>query len=298
MCDTMLLRAFPKILVWSALIVWFSFIYLFLQYDATRPTTPQPSQGRIYSSNNHGHVTYLNEQETNYLRELQIGAFSLFVLGALIGYFQSNPRQIKEVRSAAMRAVYAIFSPASWWASAVGARRHLASIRVGSVTAALAGRKRVWLYCNGSVSDCRTRLTGSVGFNTVGPVIGDVSGNRFHLYVIGKDFRNSFAPQFHGKLTAATSGTVIEGKFRMHFFVRIFLTIWFTGVIVIGGRMASFSINSFLAGRPTANTYVGLFFPPLLLLSGLFMVYWCKTLGTNDEAQIVTFLRNTLSARP
>jgi hypothetical protein len=81
----MLLRALPKILGWCALLVWFSFIYLFLQYDATRPTTPQPSQGRIHSSNNHGHVTYLTEREESYLRELQIGAFSLFVFAALMG---------------------------------------------------------------------------------------------------------------------------------------------------------------------------------------------------------------------
>jgi hypothetical protein len=132
----------------------------------------------------------------------------------------------------------------------------------------------------------------------VGPVIGSSSGDRFHLYVVRNDFRNSFAPHFYGRLTTATSGTVIEGKFRMHFFVRIFLSIWFTGVIAIGGRIVIFSIQSLVARRPTEDTYVGLFYPGVLFLCGLLMVYWCKTLGTDDEAQIVTFLQHTLNAQP
>ncbi len=47
------MKTFPKIMGWAALLVWLGSIYLFLQYDATRPTMPQPAQGRIYSSNNH-----------------------------------------------------------------------------------------------------------------------------------------------------------------------------------------------------------------------------------------------------
>ncbi|MFY9730924.1 MAG: hypothetical protein WB723_13015 [Candidatus Acidiferrales bacterium] len=56
------MKSFPKILGWAALLVWLASIYLFLQYDATRPTSPQPAQGRIYSSNNHGHVTYFEKR--------------------------------------------------------------------------------------------------------------------------------------------------------------------------------------------------------------------------------------------
>ncbi len=294
----MLLKSFPKILGWSALLVWFSFIYLFLQYDATRPTTPQPAQGRVYSSNNHGHVTYLTSREEGYLHSLQIGAISLFVVAALMDYFQRKPQQIGEIRLAAMRTLYGFFSPASWWAFGVTARRQLASIRIRSVITVLCGRKTICLHSNKTISDCRTRLAGSVGFNTVGPVLGSTSGDRFQLYVVRKDFRNSFAPHFYGKLTAAASGTVIEGKFRMHFFIRIFLSMWFTAVIAIGGRIAIFSIKSLVAGRSSEDTYIGLLVPGALILCGLLMVYWCKTLGTDDEAQIVTFLQNALNAQP
>jgi hypothetical protein len=291
------MKPFPKILACSALLVWFSSIYLFLQYDATRPTTRQPAKGRVYSSNNHRHVTYLTEREEGNLHALVIGAISLFVTAALIDYFQRTPRRIGEIRSTAIRTLYGLFSPASWWAFGVTARRQLASIRIRSVISVLAGRKRVCLHSNRTISDCRTRLAGLVGFNTVGPVIGSSSGDRFHLYVVRKDFRNSFAPHFYGRLTTASSGTVIDGKFRMHFFVRIFLSIWFTGVIVIGGRMAIFSIPNLAAGLPTEDMYIGLLFPGALFLCGLLMVYWCKTLGMDDEDQIVTFLQNTLNSQ-
>src|ERR1700730_10437636 len=113
----MLLKLFPKILGWFAFLVWLSFIYLFLQYDATRPTTPQPTQGRVVSSNNHGHVTYLTEQEEGYLHSLQIGAISLFVIAALMGYFQRKPQRIGEIQLAALRTLYGVFSPANWWVS-------------------------------------------------------------------------------------------------------------------------------------------------------------------------------------
>lgn len=294
----MSMKSFPKILGWAALLVWLASIYLFLQYDATRPTSPQPAQGRIYSSNNHGHVTYLTNREENYLNGLAIAAFSLFTVAALMGYFQGNPRRIGELRSSAIGTLRAVVRPASWRALVLRPRRQPVSVGGRSVTATLFGQNRICLHSNETVSDCRTRLAGRVGFNLVGPIAGNVSGDKFDLYVRQKDFRNSFAPHLHGKFVAAASGTVIEGKFRMHFFVRVFLAIWFTGVTVIGGRMASFSIKRLAEGSPAANLHVGLFFPAVLLLFGLLIVYWCKALGVDDEAQMVRFLRHTLNARP
>lgn len=293
----MLLKSLPKVFGWTALIVWLSFIYLFLQYDATRPTVPQPAQGRVYSSNNHGHVVYLNTREEDSLHSLQIGAFSLFVIAALMDYFRRNPQKIGEIHSTAIRTVYGLFSPASWWAFAVMVRRRAASIRIRSVVTILFGCKRIRLHSTQSLSDCRTRLDGSVGFNTVGPVLGSITGDGFHLFVVRKGFRNSFAPHFYGKLIPAAFGTVIEGKFRMQLFIRVFLTIWFTGLIGIGGRITIFSIQHHLPGQSLAETYRGVFFPGVLLLCGVFMVYWLKVLGADDEEEVASFLRRTLNAQ-
>lgn len=293
-----MLKVFPKILAWSSLIIWLSFIYLFLQYDATRPTTPQPAEGRLYSSNNHGHVTYLTKQEEDYLDSLQVGAFSLFALAALMDYFQRKPQKIRETRLIAMQTLYGVFEPASWFAFGAKLRRQVSTISIPSIVGVLVSQKRLSLHSQETISDCRTRLIGSIGFNTVGPVLGDISGDKFLLYVTRRDFRNSFGPHFHGKLVAAPSGTVIEGKFRMHFIVRIFLSIWFTGVIAIGGKMALLSFKGIAMAQPTSETYVGLFFPVALFLCGLLMVYWGKTLGTDDEVEIMKFLQNTLHSRP
>jgi len=204
-----LLKSLPKVFGWTALIVWLSFIYLFLQYDATRPTAPQPAQGRVYSSNNHGHVVYLNTREEDSLNSLQIGAFSFFVIAALINYFRRNPQEIGEIHSTAIRTLYGLFSPTGWWAFAVIVRRRASSIKIRSAVTTLFGRKRIRLRSTQSLPDCRTRLDGAVGFNTVGPVIGSTTGDRFHLFVVRKDFRNSFAPHFYGKLIPAGFGTVI-----------------------------------------------------------------------------------------
>jgi hypothetical protein len=258
---------------------------------------PDPAKGRIYSTNVYGHVAYLTEREVEYVELLKIGAFSLIMIAALLGYFQGDPRRLGEIRSTAMRTLYGISSPTSWWTLAVTARRKVVSINIRSVVTDLFGRRTICLHTKSTISECRARLDRSVGFNTLGPVLGNTSGDKFHLYVVRKDFRNSFAPHFYGKLKAAASGTAIKGKFGMNFFIRTFLTMWFVGVVAIGGSMAIVSLRALVDGQPTENVYVGLFFPCALFLCGLLMVYWGKRLGNDDEVQIVTFLQRTLDAR-
>jgi hypothetical protein len=292
------LKLIPKVLACAALVVWFGFIYLFLQYDATRPTSPQPAQGRVHGSNNHGHVTYLTEQEEGYLNLLQIGAVSLFIIAALTGYFQREPDKMAQVRVIAKQTLYGAFYPSSWYAFGARTWRGLRTISIRSIATVLTGRRRISLHSVESISDCRDRLVGSIGFNTVGPVLGSISGDKFHLYIAKKEFRNSFAPQFHGKLVAAHSSTTIVGRFRLHAFVRIFLALWFGGLIIISAKIAVLSIKEILMKQTTTQTYIGPFPRAAFLLCGLIMVYWGKVLGSDDEARIVAFLQNTLNARP
>jgi len=291
------LKLSPNILGWSALLLWLSCIYLHFQYNATRPIMPDPAKGRIYSTNVYGHVAYLTEREVEHVEFLKIGAFSFFIIAALVGYFQRDPRRLRDIRSTAIRALYGISSPTSWWTFAVTARRKLASVSIRSVVTVLFGQKTICLHTKSTISECRARLDRSVGFNTLGPVLGNTSGDKFHLYVVRKDFRNSFAPHCYGKLKAAASGTIIKGKFGMNFLVRIFLSMWFVGLAAIGGSMAIVSQRALIDGQAAENVYVGLFFPCALFLCGLLMVYWGKRIGMDDEAQIVTFLQRTLDAR-
>jgi cellobiose-specific phosphotransferase system component IIC len=70
-------------------------IGLFLIYNSTKPTTPQPEQDRTYSSNNHGHVVYLTGTE-------QFRIYGLGGTGAVIvvvaAFFKGRRRKTIKAR--------------------------------------------------------------------------------------------------------------------------------------------------------------------------------------------------------
>ena len=67
--------------------LWFGFFATFFYFhDGHLPRNPQPESGRVYSSNNHGSVVYLNKQEDNLLLFLQLGAGVSFVIGYFLNH--------------------------------------------------------------------------------------------------------------------------------------------------------------------------------------------------------------------
>ena len=62
-----------------ALAIWFGAVELWMHYDATRPSKPDESTGRIYAQNTHEHYVYLNLQEWRSVRGLSLLAGALFV---------------------------------------------------------------------------------------------------------------------------------------------------------------------------------------------------------------------------
>jgi hypothetical protein len=73
-----------RILLYSSLALWLSFIGLFEHYSQTRPTVENLSEGRTYKQNNHGYYTYLTSGEHSRLRILGIVAPVLFLVGSLV----------------------------------------------------------------------------------------------------------------------------------------------------------------------------------------------------------------------
>ena len=73
-----------RILVYTAVILWFAFIALFERYSYTRPSAQNVETGRVYEHNNHGHITYLTAREHDVLIGMQIGAFVIFISGTLV----------------------------------------------------------------------------------------------------------------------------------------------------------------------------------------------------------------------
>jgi hypothetical protein len=74
-----------KLLLFSALAVWFFHFYVWYQYDGTRPSAPDVASGRVLAQNSHGHVVYLTVEEKNRLRNIVVAAGLLLVTGILVG---------------------------------------------------------------------------------------------------------------------------------------------------------------------------------------------------------------------
>jgi hypothetical protein len=74
-----------SLLAVSAIAVWLFHLYIWYQYDGTRPRQPDAMSGRFYAQNTHGHVVYLTREEDAGLTKLTILTFSLFGTAFLIG---------------------------------------------------------------------------------------------------------------------------------------------------------------------------------------------------------------------
>lgn len=78
------IKGIVRILGVSALGLWLACVGLFLHYAATRPRSPRPDEGRVYSINNHGVYAYLNQSENMWLWLLAATAVGMFIVAALI----------------------------------------------------------------------------------------------------------------------------------------------------------------------------------------------------------------------
>jgi hypothetical protein len=83
-----------RVLAVSALVVWIFHILLSLQYNATRPQSPDAESGRVIVQNQHGHYVYLTPAEQKRLTGTDILAVGLFLAGMLtVGLFDGFPER-------------------------------------------------------------------------------------------------------------------------------------------------------------------------------------------------------------
>jgi len=151
------------------------------------------------------------------------------------------------------------------------------------------------------IEECKARLASSVdaerlGFSWSGyagsrPILGKLRGATFRLQK-RRYYRNSFAPFFFGRFVAADGGTLIEGEFRMHPFVKVFMVVWFSflsvfSVIVL---ISVFARQADVQGSPV----LGLVIPAGMAAFGIALVKFGRWLGRSEETAIVAFLKNTL----
>ncbi|MCE9552046.1 MAG: hypothetical protein K8T91_01540 [Planctomycetes bacterium] len=98
-----------------------------------------------------------------------------------------------------------------------------------------------------------------------------------------------------------TEGTIIRGKFRMHPFVVVFMTIWFGGLTAGGGMMLMAALSELLTGKRimqgNLSPFLAVFIPPGMILFGIGLVAWGWQAGRRQRERIEEVIETTLQAR-
>src|SRR5215831_16378829 len=70
------------------------------------------------------------------------------------------------------------------------------------------------------------------------PMLVRVVGRRFRLMkASGGPKGNSFRRMFHGEVLDSPTGSIVRGRFRLHFVVRAFLFVWLSGITYVAVRV-------------------------------------------------------------
>jgi len=151
------------------------------------------------------------------------------------------------------------------------------------------------------IEECKARLASNVdaerlglswsGYSGSRPILGKLRDNSFRLQK-RRYYRNSFAPFFFGRFVASDGGTLIEGEFRMHPFVKVFMIVWFSflGVFALIMLISAFARRADVQG----SAVLGLMMPAGMAAFGVALVKFGKWLGRNEETAIIAFLKSTL----
>jgi hypothetical protein len=137
----------------------------------------------------------------------------------------------------------------------------------------------------------RTRI---VEFFTKERLMGRVSQSSVRLWHLTPGFGNSFAPFFAGGITREGATTVVEGEFRMHWFVKVFMVFWF-GFCSLWTVLALFMGPLGALGTKDLPERTMLLLFPLfgigMLAAGYYFVRFCKHLGRKN----ITFITSELN---
>lgn len=288
-------KASSGLLAFLALESWFGFIGLFLHYDVTRPTVRQPNAGKVYPSNNHGHVVYLSEQDEHRLNLLQGVALSLFVIAVMLDYAHRHQIAASQIHKFLISSLRWLCSPASWLASLRKLRQQNVESQSKNETGRHIGdykrqENRISFRTGKSISECQ-KMVKSVGYSAFGIVLERFDGYNFCLSV-QRNYRNSFAPICTGELIPEVNGTVVDIQFGMRPFVRIFLAVWFIGVSTIG----SVIFSKVLSGS-YVQTAEGIVVPLALLGFGILLMRFGNRLGQDEQSYILGWLDRSFGER-
>jgi len=124
---------------------------------------------------------------------------------------------------------------------------------------------------------------------TAQALVGKVSESRVHLQRVIPFVGNSYKPFFVGHFEQTERGSVLIGRFTMHWTVKVFNTFWF-GFCLLWTALAT--VASVL--KPSDTWYFPLFGVGMLLV-GTLMVQVGKWFARNDVAWLSDVIASALS---
>jgi hypothetical protein len=155
-------------------------------------------------------------------------------------------------------------------------------------------------------AECAARLTAAVDEDRFfsrstwlggKPVVGGVTERGIRLRKRIR-YRNDFQTQLRATLRAVPGGTLIAGRCGMPVSVRIFMSIWFAGLVLLTAPFVYFGITSLLAGSGTARTsWIDAGMPLLMLGFGVGLIAFGRYLARDEAHFLKHFLVETLEAQ-
>jgi hypothetical protein len=119
--------------------------------------------------------------------------------------------------------------------------------------------------------------------------VGKVSESQVRLQRVIPMMNNSFKPFFFGRFEVRDGVTVLTGRFSMTVFVKIFMTVWFGMLLLIGGGI----LVSGVKAQGSTPPFV-LFQPLLMVGGGVLLVAFGKWLSRNDAAWLSSVIGRAL----
>lgn len=144
-----------------------------------------------------------------------------------------------------------------------------------------------------SLADDHDEIVNWPDFKGCRPFLYQMRGERFRLRCrrLGA---NSFAPIFHGRFLAVPEGTLVEGRFKMHLFTRLFMTFWFGGLLVISAIVVGMAVTQREGFLQAGGMILGAL---LLAFFGYGLVSFGQWSARKEKRDIVTLLISVLEAK-
>lgn len=135
----------------------------------------------------------------------------------------------------------------------------------------------------------------------IGAIKGKVDFKKDKFYLVKRNliYHSLFSRIFYGKFIKKEDGTIIQGSFSIHVFVKILLIIWFSVVIFIGGLIFFGFLSEFVLGisNGEGNVVLGLMITFIILIFGSLLVRFGVRSSKNEEEYVLEFIEKTLDAK-